>query len=367
MRSLIRKEFYQIVRDPSSILISGVLPLLLMFLYGFAVSLDLDHLRIGLVLEDTSPKAQSFAQSFSSCPYFDVKIARDRRELEHDLLAGTIRGFVVVPAYFSQYLERPSQTAPIEVIADGSETNTANFVQNYVAGAWIGWLANERISNATPEAPIVQIQSRFWYNEELKSRNFLIPGSLAITLTLIGTLLTALVVAREWERGTMEALLATPVTAIELLTSKLVSYFILGFGSSLISFTIATFFYDVPFRGSFLVFALVTSVFLLTALGTGLFISSLAKTQFVASQAAMTAAYMPAFMLSGFIFEIQSMPPLIRAITYFVPARYYVSCLQTLFLVGNVWGLLIRDLLYMLLFAFVLFILTIRNTKKSLE
>jgi ABC-2 type transport system permease protein len=338
-----------------------------MFLYGFAISLDLDHLKIGLVLEDTSPRAQSFAQALTASPYFDVKIVRDRRELESDLLRGNIRGFVVVPSYFSQFLLRPSGTAPIEVVADGSETNTANFVQNYVAGAWLGWLATEQISNATPDEPIVQIQSRFWYNEELKSRNFLIPASLAITLTLIGTLLTALVIAREWERGTMEALLSTPISPFELLASKLTAYFTLGMGSACISFIIATLFYQVPFRGSLLVLAVVTAIFLLSALGTGLLISSYARTQFVASQAGMVSSYLPAFILSGFIFEIQSMPAPIRAITYLIPARYFVSSLQTLFLVGNVWWLIMRDTLYMGLFSLLLFILTIHNTKKSLE
>ena len=365
--ALIHKEFYQIIRDPSSIIICVVLPLILMFLYGSAVSLTIDHLKIGLVLEDTSPLARSFAESLTSSPYFDVTVARDRRDLTEPLLRGSIRGFVIVPSYFSDFAFR-GDTAPIQVVADGSETNTANFVHNYVAGAWLNWLNIQKIAQGLPSPPpAVGIQSRFWYNEQLESRYFLIPGSLALTMTLIGTLLTALVVSREWERGTMEALLSTPIHMLEMLVSKLIAYFMLGMISMLISFSIAVFFYQVPFRGSFLVLMFIAAIFLLSALGMGLFISSWARSQFVASQMAMMTAYMPAFMLSGFIFEIASMPAWIRFVTYFVPARYFVSSLQTLFLVGNVWPLLIFNLVPMAAVGALFFYLTLRNTRKDLE
>ncbi len=365
--ALIRKEFYQIIRDPSSILISVGLPALLMFIYGFGVSLDLDHLRIGLVMEDTSPRAQNFAQSLLDSRFFQVKIVRDRRELEGDLIRGRIRGFVVIPSYFSEYLERPGLPAPIQVIADGSETNTANFVQNYVQNAWQIWIRQEEIDRHPMGNALVSIQPRFWYNEELYSRNFLIPGSLAIIMTLIGTLLTALVVAREWERGTMEALMSTPVTIYEILIGKLIPYFILGLGSMTLCVIIAVFLYHVPLRGSFWVLALVSSVFLFSALGLGLLISTLAKNQFAASQAAIVSAFLPAFMLSGFLFEIASMPKAIRALTYVMSARYFVSALQTLFLVGNVWKLIVYDIVPMLTIGLIFFFITARKTVKRLD
>lgn len=367
LKALIIKEFYQMIRDPSSFLIGIGLPCVLMFLYGFGVSLDLNHLRLGIVLEDTAPDAQDFAQSLTDSRFFDVKIVRDRRELTQDILSGNIRGFVVIPAYFSEFRLRKDAVAPIQVIADGSETNTANFVLNYVQGAWQNWLQQEKIKRNVPVTPSVNIQPHFWYNEQLESRNFLIPGSLALIMTLIGTLLTALVVSREWERGTMEALMSTPVTIVEILVGKLVPYFILAMGSMTMCVCIAVFLYDVPFRGSFLTLVLVSSAFLFPALGLGLLISTIAKNQFAAAQAAMVSAFLPAFILSGFIFEIASMPARIRALTYILPARYFVSSLQTLFLVGNVWSLIIYNLCIMLFIGSVIFIATARRTVKRLD
>lgn len=303
-RALIEKEFFQIVRDPSTILISVVLPLLLMFLYGFGVSLDLDHLRIGIVLEDTAPDAQELVRSFIDSRYFDTKIVRHRYELLENLMRGEIRGFIVIPSYFSTFRNFQDKIAPVQVIADGSEPNTASFLNNYVQGAFQNWLfgGNKKLLSR------VQSQPRYWFNEQLESRNFLLPGSLAIIMTLIGTLLTALVVAREWERGTMEALLSTPVTVTELILGKLIPYFILGMVSMTLCVVIATLAYGVPLRGSIWLLAFVTSIFLICALGTGLLISTLAKNQIVASQLAIVTGFLPSYMLSGFLFEITSMP-----------------------------------------------------------
>lgn len=367
LSALIRKEVFQIVRDPSSILISLVLPLILLFLYGYGVSLDLNHLRIGLVLADTSPAARSFAESLTDSRYFDVKIARDERELTTDLVRGAIRGIVVVPSYFSSFLDRPGIIAPIQVIADGSEPNTANFVQNYVQGAYQKWRRQQSLAQGTVMPPGIEIEARYWYNEQLESRFFLIPGSLAIIMTLIGTLLTALVIAREWERGTMEALMATPVSIHEIILSKLFSYFSLGMVSFAMCVVLSVFVYDVPLRGSILLLALVSAAFLICALSIGLLISTMAKNQVVASQAAIVSAFLPAYILSGFLFEISSMPWFIRALTYLMPARYFVQCLQTLFLVGNVWSLIFFNLIPMLGLALLLFFLTARKTVKRLE
>lgn len=367
LRALIIKEFYQIVRDPSSVMISIGLPLLLLFIYGFGVSLDLNHLRIGLVLEDTSPDAQSFAKALTNSRYFQVKMARDRRELERDLLEGKIRGFVVVPFYFSEFRKRPEQIAPIQVIADGSETNTASFVQNYVRGAYQTWLQQESISSNLTGLPAVQLQTRYWYNEQLESRNFLIPGSLAIIMTLIGTLLTALVVSREWERGTMEALMATPVTIVELVAAKMISYFILAMASMILCVSFALFVYQVPLRGSIFVLGSITTVFLITALGIGLLISTIAKNQFVASQVAIITGFLPAFILSGFLFETSSMPLPIALLSHIVPARYFVSSLQTIFLAGNIWPLILYNGAVMLLIGTIVFTITARKTVKRLD
>lgn len=367
LKALIIKEFYQIIRDPSSILISVFLPILLMFLYGFGVSLDVNHLNIGLVLEDTAPDAQSFAKALMDSRYFNVRIARNRKEFNEDIIRGTIRGFVVIPSYFSAFRNRPPNIAPIQVIADGSETNTANFLQNYVQATYQNWLQQESISSHWQGLPLVNLQPRFWYNEELESRNFLIPGSLAIIMTLIGTLLTALVVAREWERGTMEALMSTPVRITELIIGKLVPYFVLGMCSMTLCVLFSVFVYQVPLRGSWIVLGGVSAIFLLTALALGLLISTVSKNQFVAAQAALVSAFLPSFVLSGFIFEISSMPYPIQLITTILPARYFVSCLQSLFLVGNVWQLFFYNGIIMMIMGFIIFLITASKTAKRLE
>ncbi len=367
IKAIITKESYQIVRDPSSILICFILPLVLLFLYGFGMSLDIKHLRIGLALEDTSPDAQSFAKALTNSEYFDVKIGRDRREFIHNILEGSIRGIVVVPAYFSNFRHRNTTIAPIQVIADGSEPNTANFVQNYVAGAWEDWLQQEKISNDLTGLPLINVLPRFWYNEELESSYFLLPGSLAIIMALIGTLLTSLVVAREWERGTMEALMSTPITIFELLIGKLIPYFILGMISMTLCVLILKFIYFIPQRGSWLALELVSACFLITALGLGLFISALTRNQFAAAQASMTAAFLPAYMLSGFIFEIASMPLPIQWLTYLMPARYLVTSLQTIFLVGDNWPLLFKNIFPMLIIGTLFFALTARISVKRLD
>ncbi|MBS0656531.1 MAG: ABC transporter permease [Verrucomicrobia bacterium] len=367
LRALIVKEIFQIIRDPSSILISVVLPLIMLIIYGFGVSLDLDHLRIGLVLEDTSPDAISFAKSLTDSRYFEVSIVRDRREMERAIMSGTVRGFIVVPSYFSQFRLRPDQVAPIQVIADGSEPNTANFVQIYAQSAWQNWLQQEQISSDLQGLSLVQLQPRYWFNEELESRNSLVPGSIAVILTLVGTLLTSLVVAREWERGTMEALIATPVTVRELFLGKFISYFVLGMLSFVFSYFFAVWVYDVPARGSFLAFLITAAVFLLPALGLGLYVSTTSRSQIISTQFALILGFMPSFMLSGFVFEISSMPFWIQCFTYVIPARYFVTSLQTLFLVGDVMRLLLINLVPMLILGVLLCVATIKKTVKRLD
>jgi ABC-2 type transport system permease protein len=367
VKALILKEGFQIIRDPSSILISIVLPLFLLFLYGFGVSLDMNHLSIGLVLEETSPDAQSFADSLKGSRFFVTHIVRDRRELMDPLTRGLIRGFLVIPSYFSEFRQRQDAVAPIQVVADGSEPNTANFVHNYANGIYQIWLQEEHLSDNVSLNPLVQIDQRVWYNEELESRFFLLSGSLAIIMTLIGTLLTALVVAREWERGTMESLMSTTIGIKELVIGKLIPYFILGMISMILCILVSVYGYGLPLRGSFLLLIFVSAVFLFSALGLGLMISTIAKNQIVAYQVSLVTGFLPAYILSGFLFEIASMPLPIKILTYFLTARYFVQCLQTLFLVGNVWPLLLLNLVPMTVIGLIFFYITAKKTVKRLD
>lgn len=362
--ALVRKESYQIVRDPSSILIAFVLPMILLFLFGYGVSLDTTQTRIGLVVEEEAPLTRDLAAGFQASRYFLVTVGRDRRDFEEDLVLGRVRGIIVIPAGFmADYAA--GRHPNVQVLVDGSDPNTANFVQNYAQATVANW-ERQRLSDGAGRPPAISAEQRFWFNPELTSRNFLVPGSIAIVMTLVGTLLTSLVVAREWERGTMEAMMATPVSAAELLAGKLLPYFILGLTSMTLCVLLAVFLFGVPFRGSVAALYALSATFLMPALGQGLLISAATKNQFLASQLALISAFLPAFLLSGFLFEINSMPSVIQWITFIVPARYLIPSLQTVFLAGDIWPMFGKSIAAMLLIGSVFFALAARSTRKRI-
>ncbi|HEY5895412.1 MAG TPA: ABC transporter permease [Chthoniobacterales bacterium] len=368
--ALIRKEGVQILRDPSSILIAFILPVILLFLFGYAVSLDSTKLRIGVVMQERTPVSESLLAAVRDSKYFTVTPGFALKEMEGQLVAGKLRGILVIPVNFSRLFAENTggedTGARLQIIADGSEPNTASFVQNYLRAAIGGWQAARARDQGSNAHPGIEIETRMWFNPSLESKNYLVPGSIAIVMTLIGTLLTSLVVAREWERGTMEALMATPVSIQELVLGKLIPYFLLGVGSMSFCTLVSVGIFHTPLRGSVVALALVTSVFLAACLGQGLLISTLAKSQFIAGQAALILGFLPSFQLSGFIFEIRSMPAPIQALTYLFPARYFVQSLHTIFLAGDIGAVLWRNGLILLGFATVFFLLTARVTRKKL-
>ena len=367
LKALIWKEILQISRDPSSILIAFLLPLLLLFIFGYGISLDTRNVAVGLVVEEASARTDRFTSTLRGTPYLEVSEGKSAREMERLLVAGKIRGIVVLKEDFSRNLAASTKTAPIQVITDGSNPHVAAFVEGYVRNAWSYWLELEAIEQGRPAPRPFDVQARYWFNPSVNSSHFLIPGSIAIILTVVGALLTALVIAREWERGTMEALLSSPISRVELLLGKVIPYYGLGLLSFTICLLATIWIFDVPFRGSFFVIYGVSSLFLLGALGLGLTISAVTKNQFLASQVAINAAFLPALMLSGFIFEIRSMPLWIQGITYLFPARYYVGSLQTLFLAGDVWSVLLPKALALGLIALVFVVAIIRNLKRRID
>ena len=361
--ALVRKESLQALRDPSTLLIAFVLPVVLLLLFAYAVSLDARNLRIGVVLESDGASAQSLAAAFAATGYLDTSFARDRREVANRIVSGALRGFVVIPRDFEQRLARRDEPL-VQIVTDGSYPNTANYVENYAKGVVENWRAGRE--GAAP-AQAVQLEPRFWFNPELESRRALVPGAIAIVMTIIGTMLTALVVAREWERGTMEAVLSTPASVAEILAGKLLPYFVLGMLATLAAAALATLVFGVPLRGSWFALLLLSAVFMVPALGQGLLISSLARNQFLAAQIALFSGFLPAFMLSGFLFEIDAMPAPIRAITWLVPARYFVSSLKTVFLAGDIWALFVPNLIAMGVIGSLFFLVAKRATRKNLE
>ncbi|GAB4130805.1 ABC transporter permease [Thermopirellula anaerolimosa] len=364
--ALARKEGYQILRDPSSLVIAFVLPLLLLFLFGWGISLDPVEIPLGLVVETPSAATESVAAALRGSRYFEVTEARQRADLEHLLVGGQLDGLVVLTQEYPR--ERGVGSAKVQLLVNGSEANTAELIVNYLENLLqrdIQHYAEDRGLGSA--APPITVEPRVWYNPNLDSRASILPGSIAVIMTLIGTILTALVVAREWERGTMEALLASSISRAEFLLGKFLPYFALGMTTMMLVAGVSILVFGVPFRGSWLALIGVAAVFLSVALGLGLFISTATRNQFVATQAALIVGYLPSFILSGLVFEINSMPPPIRALTYVLPPRYFVSALRTLFLAGNVWEVILGDALILALFAAVLWILTIRKTRLTLE
>ena len=363
---LIRKEFIQIRRDPSSLGIAFVMPVFLLLLFGYGVSLDARHVPVGLVLEKVSPEARSFIADFEHSDYFSAVHFADMRLAQQALNARKINAIIRLRSNFSRQLYN-QQSAPIQVIVDGVDANTARLISSYIQGSWDKWLTHFSEQRGISVSRPIILEPRIWYNSALRSRNFLVPGLIAVIMTLIGALLTAMVVSREWERGTMEALIATPVSVREILLGKLIPYYLLGMGGMVLSIAMAVFLFQVPLLGSLWVLLVTGTLFMFVTLGMGLVISIAAKNQFVAGQIAILVTFLPAFILSGFIFDIHSMPPAIQSITYLIAARYFVAILQTVFLAGNVWGIIIPNALALLLMAVIFFALALRRMPRRLE
>ncbi len=368
VRALIRKETRQMVRDPSSIAMGVILPLILILLFGFGLSLDVRDVPIAIVLQDTSADARQLEQAFELSPYFHPELLHSLPPARQLLLSGRVDGIVEVPENFAQRLA--AQDAQVQLLVKGSDANRARIIESYVEGAlgvWSAQLAAEgRAGGGAAAFGPVSVQTRLWFNEADESRYFLVPGLLVLVMTLIGGLLTAMVMAREWERGTLEALFVSPVRSDEILLGKTLPYFMLALAGFVLCVLSAKFLFHVPLRGSLWVLSAASILYTLVALGIGLLISSMVKNQLVASQLVMLATFMPALMLSGFLFDLRSMPVVVRFITHVLPARYYVAVLQNVFLAGDVWSVLIPNALVLAFMALVLALASRAVTRKRL-
>jgi ABC-2 type transport system permease protein len=366
LAGMIRKEWLQIVRDPSSIAIAFVLPVVLLFLFGYGVSLDARDIPLGLVVEQPDAATAGLAGAFERSEFFAPRRFSSIQEAERALVQRRIDGIVWMRADFSRRLLR-GDPAPVAVRVNGVDANQGRITEGYIQGAWLAWLERYTAEQGRPLTQAVRLEPRVWFNAALVSRHFLVPGLVAIIMTLIGALLTALVVAREWDRGTMEALLVTPLHIRELIAGKLIPYFVLGMGGMLFTVALAVWQFEVPMRGSLWALAAAGALFMLVSLAMGLAISFAAKNQFVAGQVAIVVTFLPAFILSGFIFDIHSMPGPIQAITHLVPARYFVAILQSLFLAGDVWPVYWANMAAMAVLLAAFMALVRRKARKRLE
>ncbi len=366
VRGMIRKESLQILRDPSSIAIAFILPVVLLFLFGYGVSLDARSIPLGIVVEQPDAATESFVGSFRHSEYFAPRRFESIQQAQQALAERRIDGIVWLRNDFSRRLLGGGK-APVAVRVNGVDANQARITQGYIEAAWLGWLDRYAATQGQPLRTPVVLEHRVWFNAALISRHFLVPGLVAIIMTLIGSLLTAMVIAREWDRGTMEAMMVTPLRIREMMLGKLVPYFVLGMGGMMFTVALAFWLFDVPLRGSLWALFASSALFMLVALALGLLISIMAKNQFVAGQVAIIVTFLPAFILSGFIFDINSMPVPIQVVTHLVPARYFVSILQSLFLAGDIWPVFWANMGAMLIMLLILIVVVRKRARKHLE
>ncbi|MGD9724569.1 MAG: ATP-binding cassette domain-containing protein [Pirellulales bacterium] len=362
--ALVRKESRQMIRDASSVAIGIVLPVLLILLFGYGLSLDVKDAPLAVVLEDASPQATSLAASFQLSRYFNATLVPTMARARQLMLDREVDAIVRLRENFSRRLALGD--AEVQILSHGTDANRARIIEAYIQGAVGVWTAKQAAAGRPLAGGPVVVTDRLWFNSANESRYFLVPGLIVLIMTLIGAFLTALVMAREWERGTLESLFVTPVRAQEILISKTIPYFVLGMVGLALCIVTARYLFHVPLRGSLWLLCGASMLYLLVALNMGLFISSTLKSQFVACELTIIVTFLPAMMLSGFLFDLRSMPVAVRTITYALPARYFVAILQSVFLAGNVWSVFLPSLAVLAVMAIVLRTLARLSTRKRL-
>ena len=365
IRALTLKETRQILRDPSSIAIGVVFPLMMILLFGYGLSLDVTRVSVAVVDEDASSDSASLIGEFQLSPYFSVTVVHSMAEAKTLVMDRKADGALIIPSDFTRRWHLGE--AEVQILVNGTDSNEARIMQAYAQGPVAQWSEGRSAPGAQPSVGPVVVVDRLWFNESNDSHYFLVPGLIVLVMTIIGAFLTAMVVAREWERGTLEALFVTPMRAGEFLVSKFLPYFGLGMIGFVLCLLAGQFLFHVPMRGSFALLCLASMIYLLVALGIGLLVSTLVKSQFLASQLAMLLTFLPAMMLSGFLYDLRSMPVFIRGITYALPARYAVALMQTLYLAGDVGSVVWPNLLILAAMGAALMILTRLATRKRLS
>lgn len=358
LKALTRKEFLQLQRDRSSLLMGVVLPIVLILIVGYGLSLDIKHLPMAVALEDSSPTARQLVSFTEQSEYFSPRYVYTMQEAEALMRSHQVSAVLRVPQDFSRKLS--SGEAKLQLLINGVESTTAASAQSYVQGAALSWVAGRQIKgHGQGYAAIV---SRVWFNDANTSTWFFVPGILMMVLTICGVFLTAVVMAREWERGTLESLFVTPMKVLELILAKVIPYFCLSFIGMVSCLAVSRIFYDLPLRGSLWALLGVSMLYILVALGLGIVISAVTKNQFLACQVSMLVSFLPSVMLSGFIFDLHSVPMVIKIVSRFFPATYYLQLLRSLCLTGDYWPLIGKNSLilsgYLVLFVSLAFRLT---------
>jgi ABC-2 type transport system permease protein len=360
-----RKEVLQLRRDRRSLVLAFLLPVLLLILFGYAITWDVDDIPLAVLDQDGSARSREFVDAFQASGYFSIRERLERpAQADGALTRGTVLIVLVIPPDFADDLAS-GRTAAVQALIDGSDANTASIALGY-AEAIAQRYSSKLLLERREIQPAVSPEIRVWYNEELSSRNMIVPGLVAVIMMIIAAMLTSLTIASEWERGTMEQLVATPVSRLEVVLGKLLPYLVIGLIDVAVCTVLGVLLYGVPFRGNPFLFAILSFAFLTGALGLGIFISAVSRSQLLATQMAMVATYLPAFLLSGFMFAISAMPAPLQAVTYLIPARYFLVVTRGIFLKGvGVQVLHVQGLL-MIAFAFLGLGLAVRAFRKEI-
>ena len=366
LTAMVTKEFRQLVRDNSSILIGIFLPILLIFIIGYGVSLDVKNVPIAVVLEDTSPTTYNVLSFLNGSEYFSPTYVTSMYEAQKMIDERNVDAILRIPSDFSESLYR--QESSIQLILYGVDPSTATLVKGYIEGSIKQWEALNKSKFITASSiGNITVENRMWFNDANSSIWYFIPGLIVLIITIVGVFLTSLVMAREWERGTLESLFISPVKPLEILLSKMVPYFCVAMIGFIFCLIVARFLFEVPIYGSLAIIILCSMLYLLVTLGMGLTISSITKNQFLASQVAIVVSFLPAMMLTGFLYDLRSVPAFIRNVGQVLPATYYLELLKSLFLAGNNWHLIYKNCLILFFYAILFISLALKVTKKSLE
>jgi ABC-2 type transport system permease protein len=364
--AIARKEILQLRRDTRSLILAFALPVILLVIFGYAITWDIRDITTAVLDYDNSPASRELIDRLRSAGYFRITERLKRPEQIGELIdRGKIRLAIVIPPDFAAHL-RSSRAASLQAIVDGSDANTATIALSYVQGVVLSYSTTIQFSGKKVRPPVT-IDSRVWYNEDLRSRNMIVPGLIAVIMMIIAAMLTSLTIAREWERGTMEQLASTPVTRVEVILGKLLPYVGIGMIDIAGTAVLGILLFNVPFRGSAMLLMILSLFFVIGAAGLGIFISAVARSQVLATQVALVATYLPALILSGFMFSIDAMPVPLRAFTYVVPARYFLVVTRGIFLKGVGIDVLRTQALLMIVFAIIGLALAVANFRKTIE
>ncbi|HEU0008145.1 MAG TPA: ABC transporter permease [Terriglobia bacterium] len=370
-RAVARKEFWHILRDARSLGLALAMPMMMLLLFGYALSLDVNQIPTAVVDQDRTPQSRELLARFAASRYFELVDFPDHvQRIEQHILRGEVVLGIVIPPDYSRQLTS-GRTAQVQLLLDGSDSNTASIAAGYADGVSQAFalelrehFMNQRSGMRMPEA--VEPRLRVWYNSELKSKNYIVPGLIAVILMIISALLTSLTIAREWEMGTMEQVLSTPLRPAELVLGKMSAYFTLGLADALIAVGIGVLLFGVPLRGNLVLLFLSTCIFLFGALCWGILISAIARSQVLACQMGIISSFLPAFLLSGFVFSIENMPVVVQAVTHIFPARYFVTLVKAIFLKGIGVTLLWTELGFLLAYCTIVFVAATRKVGSKL-